>query len=246
MIKELIVQGYEVKQTCEKDTKLGIIISGEEYATWLMTCSQVLLNKFPDNQLTHNFVNKSKNANGNLEKTFNDLMGILKSFEGLENNDDHEKKDKLPIDMILDSIFMHFSRFAKSLESRHDSRETIKIKDEYDVQDLLEGVLWLFVDDVRPEVCTPMYAGGNSRIDFYLPEYNMYIETKMTRKGLKDKKIGEELLVDIGRYKDSCDTLICFIYDADNQLSNPHGLIKDLEAMSQNDLKVKVYINPLL
>ena len=82
-----------------------------------------------------------------------------------------KKKDKLPIDMILDSIFMHFSRFAKSLESRHDSRETIKIKDEYDVQDLLEGVLWLFVDDVRPEVCTPMYAGGNSRIDFYLPEY---------------------------------------------------------------------------
>ncbi len=74
----------------------------------------------------------------------------------------------------------------------------------------------------------------------------MYIETKMTRKGLKDKKIGEELLVDIGQYKDSCDTLICFIYDADNQLSNPHGLIKDLEAMSQNDLKVKVYINPLL
>ena len=111
---------------------------------------------------------------------------------------------------------------------------------------IIRGVLWLFVDDVRPEVCTPMYAGGNSRIDFYLPEYNMYIETKMTRKGLKDKKIGEELLVDIGRYKDSCDTLICFIYDADNQLSNPHGLIKDLEAMSQNDLKVKVYINPLL
>lgn len=53
----MIVQGYEVKQKCEKDTKLGIIISGEEYATWLMTCSQVLLNKFPDNQLTHNFVN---------------------------------------------------------------------------------------------------------------------------------------------------------------------------------------------
>ena len=44
MIKELIVQGYEVKQKCEKDTQLGIIISGEEYATWLMTCSQVLLN----------------------------------------------------------------------------------------------------------------------------------------------------------------------------------------------------------
>lgn len=80
MIKELIVQGYEVKQKCEKDTKLGIIISGEEYATWLMTCSQVLLNKFPDNQLTHNFVNKSQNANGNLEKTFNDLMGNFKIF----------------------------------------------------------------------------------------------------------------------------------------------------------------------
>ena len=60
VIKELIVQEYEAKQKCEKDTQLGIIISGEEYATWLMTCSQVLLNKFPNNQLAQNFFNKSQ------------------------------------------------------------------------------------------------------------------------------------------------------------------------------------------
>lgn len=53
MINELITQGYEAKKKCESNAgKLGIIISGEEYATWLMTCSQVLLKKFPDNELT--------------------------------------------------------------------------------------------------------------------------------------------------------------------------------------------------
>lgn len=240
MINELITQGYEAKKKCESNAgKLGIIISGEEYATWLMTCSQVLLKKFPDNELTKNFVSRAKNANGNHDKIFDDLMGILKSFEVIEG------KSESKIDIILNSIFTHFHRLAKSLESRHESRETIKIKDEYDVQDLLQGILRLFVDDVRPEVCTPMYAGGNSRIDFYLPEYSMYIETKMTRKGLSDKKIGEELLIDIARYKESCDTLVCFIYDINNYLSNPYGLIKDLEAMSQEDLKVKIYINPI-
>ena len=40
-------------------------------------------------------------------------------------------------------------------------------------------------------------------------------------------------------------TLVCFIYDINNYLSNPYGLIKDLEAMSQEDLKVKIYINPI-
>lgn len=72
----------------------------------------------------------------------------------------------------------------------------------------------------------------------------MYIETKMTREGLTDRKIGKELLIDIGRYKNSCSTLVSFKYDPKEVLDNPYGLIKDLEKLTTEDLSVKVFVNP--
>lgn len=104
----------------------------------------------------------------------------------------------------------------------------------------------LFVDDIRPEDYVPSYAGGNSRVDFLLPEEKIVIETKLTRESLKDKKLGEELLIDIQRYKaqENCKHLICFIYDKDSYISNPHGLKKDLEKMSDDKFKVNIIISP--
>ena len=237
-LEELIEQGPIVKEKCINRGGMETI-SGEDYGTWLMNCSQKLLSDFPDNPLTNDFVKKAKNANGNFSLVYDKLMGILKSFEGLETN-----KADLSIDSILSMVLNRFHKMAKSIKNRHANRTTLLIKDEYDVQDLLQGILRLFVDDVRAEDNTPSYAGGNSRIDFHLPEYDMYIETKMTREGLTDRKIGEELLIDIGRYKNSCSTLVCFIYDPKEMLENPYGLIKDLENLSTDDLTVKVFINP--
>lgn len=237
-IEELIEQGPKVKEKCINRGGLETI-SGEEYSTWLMNCSQKLLRDFPDNPLTHDFVEMARKANGNFSSEYDKLIGILKSFEGIEVN-----KMGLTIDTLLSMVFNRFHKMVKSIRNRHANRETLVIKDEYDVQDLLQGVLRLFVDDVRPEDYTPSYAGGSSRIDFHLPEYDMYIETKMTRVGLTDRKIGEELLIDIGRYKNSCSTLVCFIYDPKEMLDNPYGLIRDLEKLSTDDLTVKIYINP--
>lgn len=99
---------------------------------------------------------------------------------------------------------------AKSLLNRHADRTTITITDEYDVQDLLLSILRLFIDDVRPEDYVSSFASGNSRTDFF-PLYGTYIETKMTRNGLSDKEIGEQLSIDIARYENHCKKLICFI-----------------------------------
>lgn len=129
--------------------------------------------------------------------------------------------------------------------NRHSNRATLEINDEYVVQDLLEGILRLFIDDVRPEDYVPSYAGGNSRTDFYLPQYETYIETKMTREGLRDKEVGEQLVIDIARYGEKCKTLVCFIYDKGSFLSNPYGLISDLEGLGANKVQVKVYIAPI-
>jgi hypothetical protein len=60
---------------------------------------------------------------------------------------------------------------------------------------------------------------------------------------LRDKQIGEELLVDIARYQShpNCKTLICFVYDPNGFVKNPSGLENDLSKMHEK-IKVKVIV----
>lgn len=104
----------------------------------------------------------------------------------------------------------------------------------------------IFFDNVRPEDWTPSYAGSNSKIDFILKDEKIAVETKMVREGLTDKKIGEELSIDIARYRshEDCQTLICFVYDPEEMLSNPKGLENDLNKLSSEKLEVLVFITP--
>ena len=67
----------------------------------------------------------------------------------------------------------------------------------------------------------------------------------LEREGLRDKEVGEQLVIDIARYGEKCKTLICFIYDKGSFLSNPYGLISDLEGLGANKVQVKVYIAPI-
>jgi hypothetical protein len=78
---------------------------------------------------------------------------------------------------ILDRLCYAFPTVVKQLEHRHDNRPAF-VKDEYDVQDLLHGLLMIFFDDIRIEEWTPSYAGGSSRMDFLLKKESIVIETK--------------------------------------------------------------------
>jgi len=131
------------------------------------------------------------------------------------------------------------------LRNRHENRTTLEIKDEYDVQDLLHSLLLVHFDDVRPEEYTPSYAGGTSRMDFLIKDINTVIETKMTRENLKDKKLGEELIIDIEKYAKhlDCEKLYCFVYDSKEFINNPKGLEKDLSNNS-DEIEVKTIIVP--
>lgn len=108
------------------------------------------------------------------------------------------------------------------------------VTDEYDVQDLLHSLLWLYFDDIRAEEWTPSYAGGCSRQDFLIKKEKIVIEVKKTRKDLKDKLIGEQLIIDIDRYKahPDCKTLLCFIYDPEERINNPKGIENDLTKLT--------------
>ena len=71
------------------------------------------------------------------------------------------------------------------------------------------------------------------------------IEVKKTRSNLKDKKIGEQLFIDKANYKGhkNCDTLVCFIYDPDNYITNPSAIINDLKEISDT-FSALIYIYP--
>lgn len=144
----------------------------------------------------------------------------------------------------LENIFNKFARVARQLRTRHDNRETLTIKDEYDVQDLLHALLVLHFDDVRAEEWTPSYAGGCERMDFLLKDLQTVIEVKKTRDSMTPKKLGEELIVDIEKYKThpDCKQLYCFVYDPDGYLGNATSIKNDLEKTHEGF--VKIFIRP--
>jgi hypothetical protein len=147
---------------------------------------------------------------------------------------------------VLSTLFARFHKVAQSLRQRHNDRETLIITDEYDVQDLLRSLLKLNFDDIREEDYTPSYAGSNSRVDFVLKYERIVVEVKITSDKLKDKEIGSQLLIDIGRYRShpDCNLLAVFIYDKGDFIVNKTGLKNDLEKMSTPELEVKIFINP--
>jgi hypothetical protein len=147
----------------------------------------------------------------------------------------------------LAHLLSRFHGVARQLRSRHDGRETLSISDEYDAQDLLFALLRLSFDDIRPEEWTPSYAGKSNRMDFLLKPEQIVLEVKMARRGLSEKEVGDQLIVDIARYREhpDCKTLLCFVYDPEGWVRNAKGLCSDLER-STTDIAVKVMVAPVI
>jgi hypothetical protein len=165
------------------------------------------------------------------------LPWVKPSAKGNENGGDHPELS------TLERLLRRFHRTVRQLKHRHDNRTSFSVLDEYDVQDLLHALLRGLFDDVRPEEYTPSYAGGTSRMDFLLKTEQIVIETKFASESLKDKQLGEQLIVDIGRYQShpDCRKLICFIYDPHGNVKNPAGLEADL-SRAHGKLEVNVIV----
>lgn len=143
------------------------------------------------------------------------------------------------------ALCRRFPLFAERLGSRHKQRAPFEITDEYDVQDLLHAILKLHFDDVRPEECTPSYAGSSSRVDFHLPKERIVVEAKMTRASLGQKGVADQLIIDANRYRTApgVETLICLVYDPGKRCQNPTALERDVEA-SGTELRVRAVVCP--
>lgn len=242
-ITELIEDGKRIAKESIKIGAYGMeYYSGENLENWLALAIRYVEANFPNDADTIRFRELAGNVMDNGESNFFPLIAILEAFKVIPPTP--LEKDIMP---ILSNIFNNFNRFDINIKRRYADRVTIDIQDEYDVQDAVLSILKLFIDDVRPEDYVPSYAGANSRVDFLLPSHSIVVEIKMTNKSLSDKQIGEQLIIDFERYKQlpNYNHLICFVYDRNSNIKNPHGLIHDLEKLSDSSMRLTVFISPL-
>jgi len=214
-------------------------VDGTIYAGWHtkgLTFLKLFLSETDDFvqkfiKCTENYFSKAQAAISVLESL---IEYINKGFVIVDD------QDHVDLDLELRRIFNRFHRISRQLRSRHENRATISIEDEYDVQDLLHALLKLYFDDIRPEEWTPSYAGKSARMDFLLKKEKTVIEVKKTRQGLADKELGDQLIVDVDRYKahPDCQKLVCFVYDPEGRIGNPDGLMSDLNAQHQGFAEV--------
>jgi hypothetical protein len=131
------------------------------------------------------------------------------------------------------------------LRGRRESRSTLDVQDEYDLQDLFHALLTIHFEDIRKEEWSPTHAGGASRMDFLLPEIETVVELKKSRSSMSAKELGEQLIIDIARYKKHpmCRTLFCVVYDPEGRIANPRGVESDLNSET-GEVAVRVMIVP--
>jgi hypothetical protein len=150
----------------------------------------------------------------------------------------------------LDKVDLLCGRFHAVVNQLHQpkrrNRSSLRstLTTEYDVQELLHALLWIFFTDVRREDPVPQRAGASSRTDFVLKNEGIIVEVKKTRSNLRDNEVGKELIVDIERYKarKDCNLAYCFVYDPEHLIRNPAGL-EEL-SRSEGELIVKVVVLP--
>ena len=176
------------------------------------------------------------------ETTFHSSLLEQRQILTLAKQFSAEQISAAELELVL-QIGRGFPALVHALRNRHDGRTGITTTDEYDVQDLIGGVLRMIFEDVRPEDPSPTRAGASSRIDFVLKGQRIVVETKMTREGRGDRQIGDELIQDVERYRGhpDCSALVAIVYDPGHHIRNPRGLEGDLSG-DRDGLLVRVLV----
>ena len=179
-----------------------------------------------------------------------DLQNIITEINLKLTDYIHEKVEEIskrPYETPLMKIFNRFHRVAKQLEKRYNERETLIIKDEYDSQDLLRGLLTIEFDSVQAEEYGPRFAGKRPRIDFFLRLESTGIEVKKVRDEDHAKKLNEEIIIDKEYYSNNPNItqLYFFIYDPNAFLLDREDFIEDLERTKSVQFQyLKIVIKP--
>lgn len=146
---------------------------------------------------------------------------------------------------LLGFLLKRFYIYANSLRSR-PGLKVFEIKNEYDLQFLVNALLKITFDDVRIEEPNPSSAGSYTKIDFLVKKEKIGVELKMTGEKIGCKEISKQLYNDIPHYRNSnrIKVLFILIYDPMNKIGNPVGFKEDLEKESNDKMKIFVIVSP--
>ncbi len=80
-------------------------------------------------------------------------------------------------------------------------------------------------------------------MDFLLKWEQVVVEVKCARERPGSNEVGQQLLVDIAKYKvhQDCEALFCFVYDPEGRLNSPRGLESDL-SRTRDGLSTRVRV----
>lgn len=133
-------------------------------------------------------------------------------------------------------VLDRFGVVARHLDERGREKSPLRMKDEYDVQYLLHGLLGVHFDDIRAETSTDRHSSVNPRIDFLLEQHAIGIEVKRASDSMTPRRIRSELAEDKEQYRKDTDieTLFCFIYDPDRKFENPMEFEVDFASSTSN------------
>ena len=131
---------------------------------------------------------------------------------------------------VISSMSASFVAVHGNLQHRHAGRSTLTIVDEYDVQDLYSSMLRIFESDILLEEPIPSNGARRSRADMLLTGHRTIIEFKMTRNGLSEKDLTDQLMLDCASYQrhPNCDFIHFFIYDPGGRIRNEVALERAL------------------
>ena len=147
--------------------------------------------------------------------------------------------------LVIERLCAQFHVVARQLRSRHDNRETLQVEDEYDVEDLLHGLLMLEHEVVVPETRTARGASGRRRTGFLLKLERIVMVVTLARSGLTADVLGQELGPEIEHHKShpDCRTLVCFVYDPDGRVADPRAVERALSG-DRDGLSIRVIVAP--
>ena len=149
-----------------------------------------------------------------------------------------------PVDHVK-ALCGRFHVIARQLRLRGEYRATLSVEDEFDAQDLLHALLRIQFDDIDTDEWTPSYANGAPRTTLLLNDGRLAVIIKKTRPGLNAKDLGDQLRIDVERYRsrDRCTALLCFMYDPEGRIGNPRGLETSLTSVNESFM-IEVFVAP--
>lgn len=250
-LKELNLHDAESENIFQSsDYKLRYIISKFLYKDFEKIIKDI---KFADldNDVYANligFLLLDSNINQNLLCTFleqKDLDAIdLVILEDIEKKAMSIKFMNLSSIEVVRKVLNNFSNSIKRITTdRYHNRDGIKIKDEYDVQDILFSLLKGYFLDLQRENPLLKQAGLSSRIDLHIPSEDIMIEVKMIKETDKNhKKYISQLKEDIVNYSsdNNLKHLVFFTYDPFRKTTDENDF-KELENILKNSRTFEIY-----